>query len=314
MLEWAGVNFGEDNIYVLQKSLKRLAVLSGATSIRFFGKIFGSQKDYWIAQGTIVGDEEKSKNPMKEKRGEGTNTHIFWVTENLLKDWIQLPDAEPLHIEVSKQIKYVFTGNLNATIDSCPPFPGKERHLLRSQLARITHATQICPKGLYELDEETNEYKLAGEVPAELEALKSMESWAHQHPIILTSGSPGRCSHFLPPTMKEEEKEEYIAKMQEVDAGAERFRALNEDTPVIGEGETGVSWLVRVCGDTQQYKVGEGTKIYAVVMIKSLRWPGSVTVAKGGKFCSLYVGDGVKYGGPSYFPTEPPEVQSDPLD
>lgn len=73
-------------------------------------------------------------------------------------------------------------------------------------------------------------------------------------------------------------------------------------------------WLVRVCGDTQQYRVGEGTKIYAVVMIKSLRWPGSVTVAKGGKFCSLYVGDGVKYGGPSYFPTEPPEVQSDPVD
>lgn len=179
MLEWAGINFGEDTIYILQKSLKRLAVLSGATSIKFFGKIFGSQKDYWIAQGTIVGEEEKSKNPLKEKRGEGTNTHIFWVTENLLKDWIQLPDAEPLHIEVSKQIKHIFTGDLNATIDSCPPFPGKERHLLRSQLARITHATQICPKGLYELDEETNEYKLAGEVPQELEALKSMESWAH---------------------------------------------------------------------------------------------------------------------------------------
>jgi hypothetical protein len=62
--------------------------LSGASSIKFFGKIFGSQKDYWIAQGTIVGEEEKSKNPLKEKRGEGANTHIFWVTENLLKDWI----------------------------------------------------------------------------------------------------------------------------------------------------------------------------------------------------------------------------------
>ena len=102
MLEWAGINFGEDIVYILQKSLKRLAVLSGATSIRFFGKIFGSQRDYWIAQGTIVGDEEKSKNPQKEKRGEGANTHIYWVTENLLKDWIQLPDAEPLQIEISK--------------------------------------------------------------------------------------------------------------------------------------------------------------------------------------------------------------------
>ena len=89
----------------------------------------------------MVGEEERSKNPMIEKRGEGANTHVFWVTENLLKDWIQLPDAEPLQIEVSKQIKHIFTGDLNASIDSCPPFPGKERHLLRSQLARITHAT-----------------------------------------------------------------------------------------------------------------------------------------------------------------------------
>lgn len=111
--------------------------------------------------------------------------------------------------------------------------------------------------------------------------------------------------------MKEEEKEEAMAKLQELDPGAERFRALNEDTPVTGL-ET--SWLVRVNGDTQQYRVGEGTKVYATVVIKSLRWPGAVTVSKSGKFCSLYVGDGVKFGGPSYFPTEPPEVQSDPVD
>lgn len=88
MLEWAGINFGQDNVYILQKSLKRLATLSGASSVRFFGKIFGTQRDYWIAQGTIVGEEEKSKNPMIEKRGQGANTHVFWVTENLLKDWI----------------------------------------------------------------------------------------------------------------------------------------------------------------------------------------------------------------------------------
>jgi len=42
MLEWAGVNFGEDNTYLLQKSLKRLAVLSGAKSLKFFGKIYGT--------------------------------------------------------------------------------------------------------------------------------------------------------------------------------------------------------------------------------------------------------------------------------
>jgi hypothetical protein len=49
MLNWAGVNFGEDTIYMIQKSLKRLAVMSGAQNLKFFGKIFGSEKDYWIA-------------------------------------------------------------------------------------------------------------------------------------------------------------------------------------------------------------------------------------------------------------------------
>ena len=48
--------------------------------------------------------------------------------------------------------------------------------------------------------------------------------------------------------------------------------------------------------------------------MKSLRWPGAFTVAKNGKYSSIYVGDGTKRGDSAYDPTEPPEVQSDPLD
>jgi hypothetical protein len=60
-------------------------------------------------------------------------------------------------------IKYAFKGVLNASIDSNPPFPGKERHLLRAQIARITFATSIIPKGLMEFDEETLKEKFAEE-------------------------------------------------------------------------------------------------------------------------------------------------------
>jgi len=82
---------------------------------------------------------------------------------------------------VGREIKVILTGNLNAKIESCPPFPGKERHYLREQLARITHATEICPKGLYEVDEETNEVKLAEEfsMPSTAE-LQSLEVWGHK--------------------------------------------------------------------------------------------------------------------------------------
>jgi len=71
-------------------------------------------------------------------------------------DWIQLPECQPEHLVAARMIKHMFSGNLNAGINSCPPFPGKERHLLRATLARIAQATQICYKDTYAIDEETS--------------------------------------------------------------------------------------------------------------------------------------------------------------
>jgi len=53
---------------------------------------------------------------------------------------------------------------------------------------------------------------------------------------------------------------------------------------------------------------------YAVNVLRSLRWPGALTVQKCGKFCSIYVGNGLKVGAASMTPQEPPEVQKDPED
>lgn len=72
MLEWAGISFGQDFTYKLAKSMKRLAVMSGATSLRFCGKIFGTQKDYWIVSGTLNHVEERQPSSV-EPRGQGTN-------------------------------------------------------------------------------------------------------------------------------------------------------------------------------------------------------------------------------------------------
>ena len=154
MLEWAGVNFGEDITYMLQKSMKRLAVLSGATKLNFFGKVYGTVKDYWVVSGTLPYVEEAPKNPDQEPRGTGVNTYVYWVTDDLLGDWIQLPECQPEHLVAARSLKHVFSGNLNALIDSCPPFPGKERHLLRATVARITHATELCFKGTFDFTED----------------------------------------------------------------------------------------------------------------------------------------------------------------
>ena len=46
------------------------------------------------------------------------------------------------------------TGHLNANVKSNPPFPGKERHFLRAQIARIFAATMISPVGFYKMEED----------------------------------------------------------------------------------------------------------------------------------------------------------------
>ena len=48
--------------------------------------------------------------------------------------------------------------------------------------------------------------------------------------------------------MDEEAKDEYLAKLAEDDKVEERFKGINEDTP-IPSLET--SWISRVCGDNQ---------------------------------------------------------------
>lgn len=215
MLEWAGVSFGEEDTYKISKAMKRLAVMSGASRLIFFGKIFGTKKDYWVISGELDGAEEKLTDLTVEKRGEGVNKSVFWVTDNLLHDWIQLPDLKPEHVKCARLIKHVFTGDLNAAINSNPAFPGKERHLLRAQLARIAHATMIIPKGLFEIDEETNEMKFAEDfsMPA-TDELKSLDTWGNLHPIILKAG---RTTHYAPSGMEDEERDALLESLNEKD-------------------------------------------------------------------------------------------------
>ena len=89
------------------------------------------------------------------------------------------------------------------------------------------------------------------------------------------------------------------------------MRAISENAPVPG---VEAAWLIKSSGDSQAYNklAGEGTVSYAVNIIRSLRWPGAVTVAKNGQWCTIYVGDSIKRGDSMFNPTEPPEVMADP--
>lgn len=115
----------------------------------------------------------------------------------------------------AKMVKKVLSGNLNASIDSCPPFPGKERNLLRAQLSRIQHTCEIVPKGIFEVDEETKALKYGEEAPdTSGDYFKSLENWVHYNPYILKAG---RCTHPKPKGLTDEEAEEAMAGINEKD-------------------------------------------------------------------------------------------------
>lgn len=86
-------------------------------------------------------------------------------------------------------------------------------------------------------------------------------------------------SHIAPPDFGEEEREEYLGKLNDKDQTVDRFRGINEDSAIEGM-ET--AWITKLMGDPQPYNQPppkEGASSYAVNVIKSLRWPGALTAS-----------------------------------
>ena len=314
MLQWAGISFGDEETYRIYKSMNKLAILTGAKSMRFWGKFFARKRDYYVIEGEVDYFEELALPYHFEPRGKGVNKNVYWVTTSLLDDWIQLPDANPDHLKAAKMFKHnnhILSGDLNAVVNTNPPFTGKERHFLRTQIARISHATTLCPKGLVEPDEEKEgELKYAEEfnLPGTAE-LNSTEAWCHHYPNILNAG---RITHLRPQGIPDDEADEILAKLEEEDKVLEKLMGINEDVPIPPLES---AYLLKVVGDDQPYNPDEGEEgnvIYSANVIKSLKWPGAYTVAYGGSYMNIYLGHGLKYGDKSYYPITPPEIMKDP--
>ena len=119
ILEWAGITFSSKEWYKLLVAMKKLLVENNCEYIRFFGKIYGTNSDYYIMQGIVK--DYPMKNPPKhvESRGnEGINRYTFWVSNSLLEYWNELPDITHEQLVASRLFKYIFTGDLNSKVKS----------------------------------------------------------------------------------------------------------------------------------------------------------------------------------------------------
>ena len=131
-------------LIIFQKLLKD----SDALNIKFWGKIYARDSDYFVMMGTLKNYPNPDAPPASEMKGnEGVNRYTFWVSNSILEDWYELPDITAEQIVASRNFKYHFTGDLKAKVKGFNNFPGKESHLLKCQIVRITHSSFVVPDG-----------------------------------------------------------------------------------------------------------------------------------------------------------------------
>jgi len=196
--QWAGIGFGEQETYRLQKSLKKLSGKVAATSLNFFGKITGTECDYYIAEGVVEGEEEneEEKEADFEPKGTGVNKYTYFVASNSLAEWTKLPDLSPKQVQASRCIKVLFSGNLEKQIFTNPYFEGQEKHYLRAQIARICHSTTLIPKGMMRPVEDDANREIEENTPEDgdivmpsTSAMNDLKMWVHSTKNILKNGT-----------------------------------------------------------------------------------------------------------------------------
>jgi radial spoke head protein 4/6 len=288
-LEWAGVGLGKEEMFRLGLSLRKLGSSSQARSLRLWGKIQGLNGDYIIAEGRVdAGDDESEEardalGNVIEPTGTGVNTTTYWVCEFAGADWKRLPRVTPHQLIVARQIKRFFTGDLEAAVGGHPPFPGNEAAFLRAQIARISADAVLVPAGHLKRteDEESRDVEPVPDEEYGGDDLSANDGWVH---LMLPINAIGRTA----PNPKEGDAEEGGGD----DEGllTQPLKPIAEDSPLTPEDE-GPPFAIRACPGTgiPLPEPGKG-----VCVVKSLRWPGAVSVGVGRRFANFYAGFAVE--------------------
>ncbi|KAH7823831.1 putative Radial spokehead-like protein 1 [Monocercomonoides exilis] len=85
--------------------------------------------------------------PKEERKPLSPNQFVYWACNGPTDNWKRLPDVTPQLIRSSRFVCKMLTGDLNANVSTgYPSFPGKEKHYLRCQIARISHSASVVPR------------------------------------------------------------------------------------------------------------------------------------------------------------------------
>jgi len=332
MLERAGVGFGQEQNYRIFLALKRLLITSPGVHgsekiarVRFWGKVFGQNSDYIIAECSMSdrvafpplpeGEQPKTWLPPDHIGDDqecffmtSTNQFVYYVCSSPGQPWIRLQDTNPDKIIRSKYVRRFFTGDLAAPVLSKQPFPGPEADLLRAVIARITADTRLAPRGHLA---DTTDYEGHGELEVGLseagtffgmtgQALCELpkSSWVHASLDILPQGRNKwhDTTGWHPPEDKPDLKNPKEQKNRPALQSVYLDKASTLGAP---------AWSAQVCSSkAPQYSPG---------FVRSNVWPGALAVGWGYQFVNFYCGWGLQETGTMFAPPTTFTVQADAI-
>ena len=317
-ISWCGISLNEKESYLLVNSIRNLSAKLQVGMLTFFGKIYGTEKDYYIVQGSDIDPKEDANydNDMEKRKEDGVNKNVFFVTNDLSEKWVELPDVKPSQIRISRQIKYTLTGNLENPIHSNPTFIGTEKHYLKCIIVRIYHGAKIVPSiNHFTIEDPESPFKplTPAEKPKQLKYndLINMDNWIHFPPGILACG---RVSHMTEEPPEGVDPEEFKKQVIAKDPFDKRMQKISEDKKIfinqkvrikpwridVGyEDSIYINPYIKLLDETQPdfdpNEQKDNTANFLAICIRSLRWPGAVNIWSGKETYFFYFGNGQKY-------------------
>ncbi|RUS79178.1 hypothetical protein EGW08_013057 [Elysia chlorotica] len=228
MFNMAGFGLPASDYTRLTLAMRKLVLDWPLKSIRFWGKILGIHKDYFVMEtefqdgdyesvtGSDDEDEEDNRKMAAASQNSDTLSKDVSICEDdddeirpVRKRPVSIP-SEPhgtgtnakVYFVCNEQSPYGRSGFGAENHATFPPFPGNEANYLRAQIARIASSTSISPIGYFKFDEEGAEEEEEHEetrdtyvrdeefdgLPSRELSDPSLTCWVHHANYILPQG------------------------------------------------------------------------------------------------------------------------------
>lgn len=298
-LEWAGVSFGEEeSIRIKQAMVTTLGQNEGIEKLRFWGKVLGTNADYYVLEATqdgVLNEDEEADEGVEEI----ANKFAYYVSTEVGKDFVRLPNVSAAHVLGASSFRKFLTGDLAAPVKAHPPFPGSEAHLLRATIARINGETSVAPSYFYQAAEAEED-----EVVQEVTEGEQLEDEEFVPPTVsqLAAGGVSMFRTFVPPHNPNGFVGVPTVPDPEDPESSIPDPAAPKAQPAVRELDAS-EWTVQVANNN--------------VALRSVVWPGLTTLANSRRAIRVYVGYGVRADPPAalqwspQFPASIPEEVND---